>query len=117
MPTKPPPERTNMTRAEADAWVAGLSSRSGESPQDREDRISQRILAIFTVVLTGVIAMTLLFRGVPSENEILIGTVVGFIFGNMTGPVFRKIFGGPDAGTRQVVAQAAQNATNTTETK
>lgn len=72
-----------------------------ETPQDREDRITQRILAIGCLVICAVIVVALLFREIPDKNEIMIGTVVGFIFGNMVGPVYRKMFGGPDAGTRQ----------------
>lgn len=78
-----------------------------ESPQDREDRITQRILAISCMALCALIVLILLLRDIPTKNEILLGTVVGFIFGNMVGPVFRKVFGGPDTGTRQAVA--AQN--------
>lgn len=76
-----------------------------ESPQDREDRITQRVLAFGTLILTGGISGALIFREIPPSNETLLGTVVGFIFGNMTGPVFRKIFGGPDTGTRQAVSE------------
>lgn len=73
----------------------------GETPQDREDRITQRILAIGCLAICVLIVGVLLWREIPSKNEILLGTVVGFIFGNMVGPVYRKMFGGPDAGTRQ----------------
>lgn len=78
-----------------------------ETPQDREDRITQRVLAVGCMGLCIGIVVILLLREIPTKNEILLGTVVGFIFGNMVGPVFRKVFGGPDAGTRQAVA--AQN--------
>lgn len=72
-----------------------------ETPQDREDRITQRILAIGCLAMCILIVGMLLWRNIPDKNEILLGTVVGFIFGNMVGPVYRKMFGGPDAGTRQ----------------
>lgn len=84
-----------------------MAENQHESPQDREDRITQRVLAVSCMGLCAVIVLILLLREIPTKNEILLGTVVGFIFGNMVGPVFRKVFGGPDAGTRQAVS--AQN--------
>ena len=57
------------------------------------------ILAIGTFTLVAIITIVVLLKEIPARNEILIGTVLGFIFGNMTGPVFRKFFAGPDAQT------------------
>jgi len=75
-----------------------------ETPQDREDRIVQRVLAFATVAIVAFVVVILMFKEIPNKNEVMIGTVIGFIFGNMAGPIFRKIFGGPDSGTRQAVA-------------
>jgi hypothetical protein len=77
-----------------------------ESKQDREDRITARILSVGALGISAFLVVVLMFRGIPSQNEILLGTVVGFIFGNMVGPVFRKAFGGIDSDTRK--AQVAQ---------
>lgn len=60
------------------------------------------------MLLCSAIVLLLLFRNIPTRNEVLIGTVVGFIFGNMIGPVFRSAFGGPDSGTRQNAAAQSE---------
>ncbi len=80
-----------------------------ETPQDREDRITQRILAIGALIIAGGIGLALMLKEIPEKNEVILGTVVGFLFGNMIGPVYRKVFGGADPETRKV--QAAQNDT------
>jgi len=77
-----------------------------EHPQDREDRITGRILAVGAVGIAGFLVAALIFFDIPSKNEILLGTVVGFVFGNMVGPVYRKVFGGLDPESRK--AQVAQ---------
>lgn len=64
-------------------------------------------LAMGTMVLATAIVLVLSFRRIPGENEILLGTVVGFVFGNMVGPVYRKVFGGMDPEARK--SQIAQN--------
>lgn len=77
--------------------------------QDKSDRLTQRVLSIGTLVLCSVIVLVLLIKEVPPKNEMLIGTAIGFIFGNMVGPVYRMIFGGPDVNT-QKVAEASSDA-------
>lgn len=77
--------------------------------QDKEDQITARILAVFASCIAAFTVGILFFVEIPQRNEILLGTVIGFVFGNMVGPVFRKVFGGMDAETRR--AQDVQGDT------
>lgn len=75
--------------------------------KDKDDTLTERILAIGTVTLVTIITLCLLVKEIPAKNEVLLGTLVGFIFGNMAGPVYRKIFGGADTSTQKAQTQAA----------
>lgn len=79
---------------------------SHQDRQDREDRLMARILAVGSLTMCGFLLVALVTLDLPDKNEAMLGTVVGFIFGNMVGPVFRKAFGGVDADSRRV--QVAQ---------
>lgn len=79
-----------------------------DESRDRNDRITERVLAGFAAGVAAFTVAVLFFVEIPERNEILLGTVVGFLFGNMVGPVYRKVFGGMDAETRR--AQDAQGA-------
>lgn len=72
-----------------------------EHPQDRDDRFIERVLAIGTFLLACAVTVIVLLKDIPSKNEMVFGTILGFVFGNMVGPVFRKAFGGPDSATRK----------------
>lgn len=63
-------------------------------------------LAIAAAAICALIVIALLFWPIPARNETLLGTVVGFIFGNMVGPVYRAVFGAPDEGSREVANRA-----------
>jgi xanthosine utilization system XapX-like protein len=80
-----------------------------ETPQEREDRFIERVLAIGAMVGANLTLFSLLHWAIPDKNEVVFGTVIGFVFGNMVGPVYRKVFGGADTASR--AAQVAQTET------
>lgn len=70
---------------------------------EKEDMWTQRLAAAGSIIIAGIVVITLLYHEMPEKNEVTLGMVLGFVFGNMVGPVFRKLFGGPDkpAATQQ----------------
>ena len=80
-----------------------------EDHEDKEELLTERILGLIVTSLVAAVTLVLLFHEIPKTNEVLLGTLLGFIFGNMAGPVYRKFFGGPDTGS-QKAATAASNA-------
>lgn len=63
-----------------------------DQPERRQNPYLVTILATGSLAIAAVIVIFLLIKPIPDRNETLVGTIIGFIFGNMIGPVFRTMF-------------------------
>lgn len=68
--------------------------------QQVRELILRAVMAVGTLIIAGLIVGVLLFRNIPEKNEIILGTVIGFVFGNMVGPIYRQFFAGLDADAK-----------------
>lgn len=75
--------------------------------QQAREFILKAILSIGTLIVAGGVTFVLLFRELPTKNEIIFGTIIGFVFGNMVGPVWRQFFAGLDADAKAETAKQA----------
>lgn len=75
--------------------------------QQVREFILRSIMAVGTLVIAGLIVGVLLFKDIPTKNEIILGTVIGFVFGNMVGPIYRQFFAGLDADAKAVTDKQA----------
>jgi hypothetical protein len=61
-----------------------------------DDHLLRRCIAFGVIALVALTLYALLFHDIPERNETTLGVVIGFVFGNMVGPMFRAMFGAND---------------------
>lgn len=75
--------------------------------QQAREFLLKSVLSIGTLIIAGGVTFIILFWEVPEKNEIIFGTILGFVFGNMVGPVWRQFFAGADAETKAATDKQA----------